>query len=122
MRGGLGGHTLARHVGKTRAYLDARLASNPYLREVSSFHTVQDAEGAINSLMRLRSRRVAGWAASAPTGETLELVGPVSGNLGVVLARGAANLVQGRTVKVVLKKQACRGMPYFVLTAYLELQ
>lgn len=100
VHGGLGGHTLARHVGKTKAYLEARLAANPYLREVSTFHSVQDAESAVNSVMRLRADQVEKWAASASLGTTLEFVGPASGNLGVVLVRGAADLVQGRVIKV----------------------
>ncbi|SEJ64145.1 RNase A-like domain-containing protein [Achromobacter sp. NFACC18-2] len=120
--GGLGGHTIARHVGKTKAHLEARLTTQPYLDEVSTFHSVQDAETAINRLMRVNADRVARWAATAPDGETLDLLGPASGNLGVVLVRGATNLVQGRTVKIVLKKRPYNGMPYFVLTAYLELQ
>lgn len=122
VHGGLGGHTLAKHVGKTKAHLEARLAANPYLREVSTFYTVQDAERAVNSVMHPRADQVAKWAASAPMGTTLDFVGPASGNLGVVLVRGAADLAQGRVIKVVLKKQPYNGMPYFVLTSYLELQ
>lgn len=121
VRGGLGGHTLAQHVGKTKEMLEARLAANPFLREVSTFHSVQHAEQGINSVLRLRSDQVARWAGSAPYRETLELVGPAAGDLGVVLVRGATVLAPGRAVKVVLKKQPYNGMPYFILTSYLEL-
>lgn len=121
VHGKLGGHTLARHVGKTKEFLEARLAANPHLEEVSTFHSVQDAERGINSVLRLNADRVARWAASAPLKETMDFVGPAVGDLGVVLVRGAPSLAQGRIVKVVLKKQSYNGMQYFILTSYLEL-
>ncbi|WP_371321273.1 hypothetical protein [Achromobacter seleniivolatilans] len=38
-----------------------------------------------------------------------------------MLVRGASELVQGRIVRVVLKKLPFNGMPYFVLTAYVDI-
>ncbi|SIT26455.1 RNase A-like domain-containing protein [Achromobacter sp. MFA1 R4] len=119
--GARGGHTIAQHVGKSTAYLEARLAANPYLQKTSTFHSVQDAEAAINTVLRLRADKVASWAESAQAGSTLPLIGPTVGDIGVVLIRGASQLMQGRIVKVVLKKQPFNGMPYFVLTAYLDI-
>jgi len=97
------------------------LAANPYLQKTSTFHSVQDAEAAINTVLRLRADKVASWAESAQAGSTLPLIGPTVGDIGVVLIRGASQLMQGRIVKVVLKKQPFNGMPYFVLTAYLDI-
>ncbi|SEJ73150.1 RNase A-like domain-containing protein [Achromobacter sp. NFACC18-2] len=120
VNGGLGGHTLAKHVGKTREYLEARLKEQPDLRRVSTFYSIQDAERGINSVLRLKSKQVEAWARSASNGSVLPLIGPAAGDLGVVLARGASHVVRGQTVKVVLKKVAYNGMPYFVLTACLD--
>ncbi|MGB3435014.1 RNase A-like domain-containing protein [Achromobacter sp.] len=120
--GGVGGHTLAKHVEKTKAFLEARLRAEPRLPAASTFHSIAAAEQAVNALMRRQSQTVATWAASAHNGDKLGLSGPASGNLGVVLVRGATTVVEGTVVRVALKKQTYNGMPYFVLTAYLATQ
>ena len=120
--GGAGGHTLAKHVGKTKEFLEARLLAEPYLPAASTFHSVAAAEQAVNGLMRSHVQTVATWAASAHNGAKLGLSGSASGNLGVVLVRGATDVVEGTVVRVVLKKQPYNGMAYFVLTAYLVIQ
>lgn len=79
VHGGLGGHTIAKHVGKSKAYLEARLAKNPYLQKASTFHSVQYAEAAINSVLRLKADVIEAWATSGKAGSTLPLVGPAVG-------------------------------------------
>ncbi|SIT09783.1 RNase A-like domain-containing protein [Achromobacter sp. MFA1 R4] len=118
--GGVGGHTLDKHVGKTRAYLEARLRAEPHLPSASTFHSIAAAENAVNGLMRLEAERVATWAASAAEGVRIRLRGPVVGDAGYVLVRGASEWVRGRMVRVVLKKERYNGMSYYVLTAMLE--
>ncbi|WMD21368.1 RNase A-like domain-containing protein [Achromobacter seleniivolatilans] len=118
--GGIGGHTLGKHVGKTRAYLEARLRANPNLPAASTFHSVADAEHAVNALMRREAARVEDWAAMTSGSQKLTLYGSVSGDIGVVLNRGASEVVKGTELVLVLKRQAYNGMPYFILTAYLD--
>lgn len=118
--GGLGGHTIAKHVGKTKAFLEARLQAEPWLHRVSTFHSIEAAEIAVNGIMRRNAERVSEWARLASNGEKLPLREVVAEDLGVVLVRGSAQLVRGTKVLVTLKKQTYNGMPYFVLTAYLD--
>ncbi|SEK12768.1 RNase A-like domain-containing protein [Achromobacter sp. NFACC18-2] len=119
--GGLGGHTLAQHVGKTKAFLEERLRNEPWLRRASTFHSVDVAESAVTAIMRRDADRIHNWATSATEGAWLRLSDNVTGDLGVVLARGATELVQGTKVVLVLKKRTFNGMPYFILTAYLDI-
>ncbi|SIT29856.1 RNase A-like domain-containing protein [Achromobacter sp. MFA1 R4] len=120
VHGGLGGHTLFKHVGKTRAYLEGRLRAEPWLQRASTFHSIETAEAAVNGILLRNADRVSNWAKFASNGERLPLRGTVAEDLGVVLARGATEVVAGTKIVVTLKKQTYNGMPYFVLTAYLD--
>lgn len=71
--------------------------------------------------MRSNAQRVREWAKLASNGEKLPLRGVVTDRLGVVLVRGTTEVVPGTKVIVTLKKQTYNGMPYFVLTAYLDV-
>lgn len=115
----IGGHTLLKHVGKTDAELSARLAAEPRRALVSSFTNRHVAEWAISEVMRANATRVAHWARSNPSG-LLQLTKNVGRPVGTVLARGAQKSVPGKTVFVFLKCERYNGMPYYVLTAYLE--
>jgi len=119
--GGLGGHTIEKHVGKTKAFLEARLRSEPSLRRASTFHSIEAAEKTVTAVLRRDAGRVSEWASSASSGAWLRLSGPVTEDMGFVLVRGAADVVPGTKVIVMLKKQTYNGMPYFVLTAYLDI-
>ncbi|MGB3431458.1 RNase A-like domain-containing protein [Achromobacter sp.] len=119
--GGLGGHTLTQHVGKTRAFLESRLRSNPQFLRVSTFHSLDAAEQAVNLVLRREATRVNAWALSPSSNTKLILNSPVADTLGSVLVRGATDLVKGKNVVVVLKKRPYNGMLYFVLTAYLDI-
>ncbi|AXW60641.1 hypothetical protein CJO94_00320 [Ralstonia solanacearum] len=116
---GPGGHTLLKHVGKTEVELLARLAAEPRRNLVSSFTNQRTAEWAISEVLRAHVVRIAGWARSNPS-HTLSLTKNVGQTVGIVLVRGAQAVVPGRTVIVVLKCEKHNGMPYYVLTAYLE--
>lgn len=118
--GGIGGHTLAKHVGKTKEFLEARLRANPKLAAASTFHSVADAEHAINTLMRRETARVETWASLTSGSKKLTLYGRVAGDIGFVLNRGAKEVVRGTELVIVLKRQIYNGMPYFILTAYLD--
>jgi hypothetical protein len=117
--GKIGGHTLAQHVGKTREFLESRLRATPSLPAASTFHSVADAERAINTLMRREIARVETWAALASGSTKLTLYSTVTDDIGVVLYRGAKEVVRATQFTIVLKRQPFNGMPYFILTAYL---
>lgn len=121
VHGGIGGHTIAKHVGKTREYLEARLRNQPKLQAASTFNSIQDAERAINGVMRNRADDILNWAKSAPANDVLRITAATADDVGVVLLRGASELVKGRQLIVILKKERYNGMPYYLLTAYLAV-
>jgi len=49
----------------------------------------------------------------------LRLTATTADDVGVVLIRGASELVKGRKLIVLLKKERYNGMQYYLLTAYL---
>jgi len=119
VHGGIGGHAIAKHVGKTRDYLEARLRNEPKLQAASTFNSIQNAEQAINGVMRSRAEDILIWAKTAPKNDVLRLTATTADDVGVVLIRGASELVKGRKLIVLLKKERYNGMQYYLLTAYL---
>ncbi|MGB3436801.1 contact-dependent growth inhibition system immunity protein [Achromobacter sp.] len=117
--GGIGGHTIGKHVGKTKGFLDARLRTQPRLLAASTFYSIQDAERAINGLMRNRAADIRLWAVSAPANDVLRLSASISDDVGVVLVRGATEVAQGRKLTIALKNESFNGMPYYLLIAFL---
>lgn len=118
--GGIGGHTLERHVAQTDADLAARLVGSPRLRTVSTFVTVAEAETAITNVMRAQKAAITAWARTAAPGARQAFTGLARGPIGRVLARGASSPVAGRTLRIVLKKEAYNGKLYYILTAFPE--
>jgi hypothetical protein len=117
----VGGHTIAKHVGRTEQQLRARLAAEPRLRVASTFTNLRMAEDAISKVLRLNAARLKTWAQTVrppPLRLSAQDMGSVIGT-GVVRATG--QMVNLRKVTVILKFETYNGMPYYVLTAYLEL-
>lgn len=118
---GVGGHTIARHVAQTDAQLAARLATSTRLSAVSTFGSLAEAETAISAVMRAQKGAITAWARTATVGSRQAFVAaaPRAG-VGRVLVRGATSPVAGRTIRVVLKKEAFNGKLYYILTAFPE--
>lgn len=57
-----GGHTIARHVGKTEAQLRARLVAEPQLPVASSFRTLETAERVLYQGLRANRGAIEAWA------------------------------------------------------------
>jgi len=95
------------------------LKKQPNLPAASTFHSIQDAEHAINAVMRNRAEDILNWAQSAPASDVLRLTALTADDVGVVLVRGASDLVKGQQVIILLKKEPFNDMPYYLLTAYL---
>jgi Bacterial CdiA-CT RNAse A domain len=53
----LGGHTLARHVGRSENYLRHRLATEPDLTAASTFYDRQTAENALARVLHANDPR-----------------------------------------------------------------
>ena len=114
----LGGHTIAKHVGRTEQQLRARLAAEPQRKMVSTFTDLKVAEASISKVMRLNATKIKAWAQTAPLAR-LELVEDVGKVVGFGVVRASGQVVNLSKVQLVLKLQSYNGMPYYVLTAYL---
>ena len=114
----LGGHTILKHIGQTDAQLAARLATSR-APAISTFTTLAEAETAISMVLRTQRAAITAWARTAAVGRSQPFVAAASrGGVGRVLARDAASPVVGRSVRVVLKKEAFNGKLVYILTAF----
>lgn len=116
----IGGHTLAKHVGQTEAQLRARLVAEPTKSVVSSFTNQQTAEWAISEAMTANAVLIKSWANSAGNYSRFDFVFDVGREVGYGVVRASGELMPMSKVKVILKLQKYNGMPYYVLTSYLE--
>ena len=130
-----GGHTIARHVGKDRQFLESRLLKAVRVFEqnsnikvpksFSTFFSMEEAEKFISQALRAKRAEIEAWAKTAPAGKTQPFIVDF-GNEVVgwgLLARGWTNDVPiiYRTftkLRIVMKKETYNGMLYFILTCY----
>jgi hypothetical protein len=117
---GMGGHTLARHVGKTDAELAARLRREPQIASASTYTDRESAERAVGAALADNRGRVASWANRS--GPRPNLVLHFSSDLAVgrTLSRGRPGPVESRRVLVVLRWLE-RSKRFYVLTSYPEV-
>lgn len=115
----LGGHTIAKHVGRTEQQLRARLAAEPQRKIVSTFTNLRVAEECVSRAMRLNATRIKAWAQTGTNPKPLELVEDAGKVAGFGVIRLSGQVVQLRKVLLVLKLQSYNGMPYYIFTAYL---
>ncbi|MEY4583117.1 MAG: hypothetical protein RL701_7820 [Pseudomonadota bacterium] len=114
----LGGHTIAKHVGRTETQLRARLAAEPRVQVASTFANIRDAEEAISKVLRLESAAVKAWAQAATPASALRLTRDVGVQVGTGVVRATGQLSRLQKVRVVLVYKSYNGMPYYILTAF----
>ncbi|MCC8403614.1 hypothetical protein LJ655_17235 [Paraburkholderia sp. MMS20-SJTN17] len=117
--GGIGGHTLLKHVERTEAQLSERLLKEPWRDRVSSFTNIAAAEWAISETMQANAIAIRSWAASPA--RDLALKKDVGRNVGYTLLKESGKLIDSSKVTVVLRHKKYNGMPYFILTAYTDI-
>jgi len=113
-----GGHTIARHVGRTEAQLRARLASQKGIPAASTFETLADAERAVAAGLRGNRIAVAQWAEGAAVGATKAFAWNAGTPIGVGVVRATGLLTKMQKVRIVLRKEAVQGKLYYILTAF----
>jgi Bacterial CdiA-CT RNAse A domain len=117
----LGGHTLARHVGRTDAELADRLRREPQISAASTWTDRATAERAIAAALDTAGGRLTSWKRRSGRRPNLVLhYSDRSGAaLGRSLGRGERTAVACSQALVVLKWDDRRDR-FFVLTAYPE--
>jgi hypothetical protein len=116
----LGGHTLLKHVGKDEAWLKERLKREPKRKIVSSFTSLEHAERAVSEVVQANAARIRMWAQSSTRNATITVTKVVAGDIGYGVTRATGEFTRMNTVVVTLKYETYNGMPYYILTAYLE--
>jgi hypothetical protein len=117
----LGGHTLARHVGKTDAELARRLRREPQISSASTYTDRLTAERAVGAALAFSDAKVTAWQHRRGRRPNLVLhyVDRSRQTLGRSLARGQQASVPCTRVLVVLRWNE-RDDRFYVLTSYPE--
>ena len=113
-----GGHTIAKHVGRTERQLRDRLVQESGIPAASTFKSLAQAEKVVSSCLKANSSVIANWAKTATPGTTLRLVWTASGPIGEGVVRATGLLTPMSKVLVVLRKKAIGGKLYYILTAF----
>jgi len=114
----LGGHTLARHVGKTEAELKERLAEEPHIPAASSFRNREEAERFVSEALAAKDRVIRRWLAFARPGERFPVYYGADEVVGYGIPRSTGMLEPMSEVVVLLERTDQADKPYFVLAAY----
>jgi hypothetical protein len=117
----LGGHTLARHVGRTDDQLRERLQREPGISAASSYTDRETAERTVAAALEQATPRLRGWLDRRGSRPNLALhYRSADGRaVGSSLERGASRPRPSTGAVVVLRWDDRRG-EYFVLTSYPE--
>jgi hypothetical protein len=116
----LGGHTLARHVGRTDLQLRIRLERERQIAAASTYVDRATAERVVGEALARSSARVAEWQARRGRRPNLTLRFKGDGHpIGRSLERGLPSPTVCRDALVVLRWDE-RRKDYYVLTSYPE--
>ena len=113
-----GGHTLARHIGKTDAELRQRLQDEPNISAASSYTDKMTAERAVGAALQQNAEKIDRWLDRGPRRPNLvvDYTNPTDA-IGRVMYPRAMGSVPCDHAIVVLKAD---GDSYYVLTSYPE--
>lgn len=112
-----GGHTLARHVGKTDADLAARLKAEPDISAASSYRTRDLASLAIAGAIGANEKKIADWEKKTGERANLAIRWEAPEVVGRTFDRDEKAAADTRDVVVVLRWS---GKDWYVLTSYPE--
>jgi hypothetical protein len=114
-----GGHTLAKHVGKSEEFLRHRLATKLNLDIASTFFDRRTAESALSGLLKDNADEIRHWLAGGTP--SFILIGRTARPVGVVVARGGAGSIAASGIRLVLRRSATMSTGYRIHTAMVEL-
>jgi hypothetical protein len=110
-----GGHTLAKHVGKTEGFLRNRLATEPGIKAASTFYDRQSAEKALVELIDANWSEITRWLRGG--GFELMLDGRAARAHGIVLIRSATRPVEAVGIRLILRRSPNTGIGFRIHTA-----
>jgi Bacterial CdiA-CT RNAse A domain len=113
-----GGHTIARHVGRTEAQLRARLAAQPAIPAASTFRTLAEAEKVVSQALRANKAAILAWSKHAAVGASKAFVYDAGRVVGFGVLRASGSVQTMTRITMVLRRVQQQGRVHFVLTAY----
>ncbi len=116
----LGGHTLARHVGKSAQELAARLQREPTLTAASTFTDRAVAEQAITATVQANQAQINAWLHSGGGKAGSAFTHRMPHAVGLSVRRADPAPRPAFTVRVVLRPSVNQATGYRILTAYPE--
>lgn len=116
-----GGHTIARHVGRTEAQLRARLTAQNKIPVASTFRTLKEAERFVAEALRENKNAIKEWAKNATSGQTKAFAYDAERVVGEGVVRSTGQLQNLSKIVVVVRKVQEQNRIYFVLTSYPKL-
>jgi len=117
----LGGHTLARHIGRSDAELAARLQREEQIAAASTYTDIETAERVVGATLARSGNRLASWLRQRGprTNLVLNYTQTTGPPIGRSLMRGARQSVPCYRALVVLRWED-RANRWLVLTSYPE--
>ncbi|MCW3185767.1 hypothetical protein OJO68_23340 [Escherichia coli] len=114
----LGGHTIARHVGKTDKELINRLASNRRISGASTYTNGSIAERVISQTINENRSKVVTWLKNANAGERLRLdhIGATGEVISRGISKGQSTVSDLTNARVIL--QSTGNGKYHILTSF----
>ena len=115
----MGGHTLARHVGKTDAELITRLRREPQISTASTYHDRATAERVVGAALASAGRSFDAWRTRAGPRPNFVLRYGAANSIGRSISRGRSEAAPCDHAVVVLRWDD-RRKRFYVLTSYPE--
>lgn len=112
-----GGHTLARHVGRSDADLRARLKAEPDISAASTYTDRATAERVVAEVLEKKQSEVEKWAARQGDRSNLVLRFDIGETIGRSIEQGKSSATEVQNALVVLR---WTGSRWYVLTSYPE--
>ena len=115
----MGGHTLARHVGKTESELRARLSREPDISSASTYTDRATAEAVVGAALSSAPRSFDSWRSRTGRRPNFVLHFAAHHVIGRSVRRGRTEATPCENALVVLRWNERQREPY-VLTSYPE--
>jgi Bacterial CdiA-CT RNAse A domain len=110
-----GGHTLAKHVGKTEEFLRYRLATGREIRAASTFYDRDTAEASLSGFIDSKAEEITSWLSGYS--DDLVLNGSGARPLGFVISKKTAGRSECAGIRLVLRRSSGMPMGYRIHTA-----
>ncbi len=114
-----GGHAIARHVGKSFDYLQARLGSQPNIPAASSFPDLATAEETVARALQANQGAINNWLTA--NANRFTVFGTNLHAVGASVAPGQGVATPVSSVSVFLTKDSTWALGYRIITAYPDV-